>query len=38
MRFKCARLPEHCINESGLAVINVGDDCDIAELFATFQR
>jgi hypothetical protein len=38
MGFKSAGLPQHGINKSGLAMVNVGDDCDITKLFAAFQR
>ncbi len=29
-----AGLPEHGVDESGLAMINVGNDCDVAKVFA----
>jgi hypothetical protein len=27
---ECSRLPEHFVDESGLAVIDVSDDCDVS--------
>jgi hypothetical protein len=29
---KGAALPEHGINECGLAMVNVGDDCDVSQI------
>jgi hypothetical protein len=34
MRRKCSGLPQHRINERSLAMVYVGDDCDVAQVIA----
>jgi hypothetical protein len=37
VRRKSSGLPQHGIDQCGLAMVNVSDDCDVTQIFAFFD-